>query len=807
MPGRTNAFVSTYPPRLCGIAMFTRDLASAVAKADKAIGTTIVAMTDPSSAAAAADAPANGSRDETAPGAEPNVYPECVGFEIRRDIRSDYASAADFVNHSGIRLVSIQHEYGIFGGDDGMHILEFLKRIRVPSIATLHTVLKSPSPSQRAIVREMAERCSRLVVMSEVGVRLLDESYGVSGDRVRMIPHGIPDLPQGDTAHHKAKVGAADRRLLLTFGLLSPNKGLETVIRALPQLVARFPDLVYYVVGATHPEVQRHHGEEYRHSLEREAHALGVADHVVFRNRFVDFEELCVHLQAADIYVTPYVNEAQSTSGTLAYAMGAGAAVVSTPYWHAQELLADGRGRLFPARDPDALAQTIGALLSDDDELKAIRSAAYEFTRPMTWARVGEAYATMAEQVLRENRSVHAVSGDAVPTRVVSLPAPDLDHLLRLTDDTGIIQHATFSIPARGTGYCVDDNARALLVALLSHRITGSPDAKRLVTLYLSFLEYCQREDGRFHNFVDYRRVIESEFASDDCIGRALWALGATAHIAHDEGARRLARGMFDRALPSVLECGPRGHALAMMGLGSILRAEPDHAEMRATMTSLADGLCKRYASEADADWRWFEASLTYDNAMLPLALFTAFRVTGDPEHVRVATKSLAFLEGICFDGDRLTLVGNRGWHERASGDAKPEADEQPIDAAAFVLAFRGAYRTTGDRRYLKRMRESFEWFLGANRLGLWLYDYSTGGCRDGLGLREASENQGAESTVSYLLALLTMLDIDGSRGSDSATVETKGGIRRRVGQSVDIAAPEPTVARSGSRRGVSKSV
>jgi len=774
MPTRTMAFVSTYPPRLCGIATFTRDLSQAIAAADRKVGTTILAMTDQ---------------------VDPQTFPACVRFEIRRGVKGDYASAADFVNYSDIRLVSIQHEYGIFGGDDGVHILDFLARIRVPSIATLHTVLRSPSRSQRIIVEEMAERCGRLVVMSKIGVGLLAESYDVPLDKVVMIPHGIPDLPRDDTAQHKEQVGAAGRRLLLTFGLLSPNKGIETVIRALPQLVERFPDLLYFVIGATHPEVKRRHGEEYRHSLEREAHALGVADHVVFRNQFVAFEELCSYLQAADIYVTSYKNEAQSTSGALAYAMGAGAAVVSTPYWHAQELLSEGRGRLFPIADVSALVQTLDSLLSNDVELQTMRAAAYEFTRPMTWARVGEAYATLAEQVLREAVPQRSAVSAPAPSRESSLPELRLDHLLRLTDDTGIIQHATFSVPARRTGYCVDDNARALLVALLAQRVTGSRDSRRLITVYLSFLHYCQREDGRFHNFVDYNRVIETDIGSQDCIGRALWALGATVHIAPDEGERRLAREMFDRALAPALEFGPRGQALAIMGLEAILRVEPDNADIRTTLDSLASHLCQRYEQQADTDWRWFESMLTYDNAIIPLALFTAFRFTGDRQHLRVASESLRFLEEVCFDAGRLTLIGNRGWLERGGAERKPEADEQPIDAAAFVLAFRGAYLATDDHRYFKRMRESFEWFLGANRLGVWLYDFSTAGCRDGLGVREASQNQGAESAVSYLLALLAMLDVGGPGRPGYAIVESKRAPSSLGGEPVDAATLKPEAA------------
>ncbi|MCC6907119.1 MAG: glycosyltransferase [Phycisphaerales bacterium] len=746
MRTRTTAFLSTFPPRLCGIATFTSDLSRAVARANPSVGTAILAMTDP---------------------AAPQTYPECVRCEIRRGVKGDYASAAAFVNYSNIQLVSIQHEYGIFGGDDGVHILDFLSRIRVPAIATLHTVLKSPSNMQRGIVEEIARRCGRLVVMSQLGARLLTQSYDVPADKVAVIPHGIPDLPRDDTEGHKEHVGAAGRRLLLTFGLLSPNKGVETVIRALPRLVERFPNLLYFVVGATHPEIKRRQGEEYRHALEREAHALGVAEHVVFRNQFVSLEELCGYLQAADIYIASYRNEAQITSGALAYAMGAGAAVVCTPFWHAQELLAEGRGRLFPFDDSIALAQTVDALLSNDSDLRSLREAAYDYTRSMIWSRVGEAYATLGEQVLRDTALPSLNHLDSVAMRDSSLPEPCLDHLLRLTDDTGIIQHATFSIPARRTGYCVDDNARALLVALLAHRVTGSPAAKRLIPVYLGFLHYCQREDGGFHNFVDYNRVVESEVGSQDCIGRALWALGAAVLMAPDDGARRLAHEMFDRGVTPVPGFGPRGQALAIMGLDAILRVEPENGHVRTMLDSLADKLCQRYQQEADDDWKWFEPKLTYDNAIIPLALFTTFRVSGKHEHLEVATESLGFLDEVCFAGEHLTLVGNRGWHSRSGSEQAPEADEQPIDAAAFVLAFGGAYLATGERRYLRRMHQSFDWFLGANRLGIRLYDFSTGGCRDGLGTHEASQNQGAESTVSYLMALLTMLDIGGPGGLD----------------------------------------
>ena len=487
------AFLGTYPPCRCGIAIFTRDLCEAVAGARSDASVRVLVTTD-----------AFGPYD----------YQEPVLFEIRQGVRKDYIRAADQINYSDVQLVCIQHEFGIYGGDDGAHLLAFLAQLRKPIVTTLHTVLRAPSDSQRLIVLRMAEQCERLVVMSDLASDLLVESHGLPRSQVQVIPHGIPDMLQGDQEQFKERFGVAGRRMMLTFGLLNPNKGIETVLRALPRLIEPFPDLVYFVVGATHPNVKRERGEEYRLLLEQEAKKLGVADHVVLRDQFVSAEELADFLRATDVYVTPYLDKEQSTSGTLSNAMGAGAAIVSTPYLHAQEFLAAGRGRMFDFGNSEAFADAVEALFSDARELRKARDAAWQFTRSMTWPRVGEAYLDLADRVLADTPVTRP---DPATGGSLALPELRLDHVLRMTDDTGIIQHAIFSVPARQSGYCVDDNARALIVALRAHRVNESPETASLITKYLSYLELSQSENGHFRNFMDYTRQVESHSGSDDC--------------------------------------------------------------------------------------------------------------------------------------------------------------------------------------------------------------------------------------------------------------------------------------------------
>lgn len=700
-------------------------------------------------------------------------YPAEVKFEIRQNVQADYARAAEFVNFSDIQLVAIQHEHGIFGGDDGEYVLDFVRALRVRSVVTLHTVLEKPTENQRSVVRALAARCARVVVMSRIARDLLAKAYGLGGDEIVVVPHGIPVMDlHCDRQALKRRFGVAGRPLLLTFGLLGPNKGIETVIRALPRVVAALPDLVYFVVGATHPSVRRREGEAYRTMIEREAETLGVREHLVLRDQYVEDNELRHYLQAADVFISPYLNEAQVTSGALSYAMGAGAAVVSTPYWHARELLAKGRGRLFPSGDHAALSGALLELFASPDELELARSSARDFARTMAWPRIGDVYYGLLRDALR-TPSPHGPQ--AMPAREPAaasrLPELRLDHLLRMTDDTGIVQHATYSVPARRSGYCVDDNARALMVAVHADRVHGSSQTRSLVTTYLSYLYASQEESGLFRNFMSYERVLELATPSDDCVGRAIWALGVTAELAEDDGCKRLAREMLLRALPHARALGPRGNAQTILGLAYVAVCDSGAVEARRMLETLAAKLVETYRANAAGDWQWFESALTYDNAILPLSLIAAFRVTGDRSLLRHALDSLEFLEQVCFAGDHMQLVGNTGWH-RAGGE-RADADEQAIDAAALVLAFRAAYDVTRDRHYLKRMRQAFGWFLGANRLGAPLYDFTTGGCRDGIGVAEVNQNQGAESTICFLMALLHTLEADDIGGAGARAPAT----------------------------------
>lgn len=729
--GMNVAFVGTFPPCRCGIATFTSDLAQSLRSVDGVRDTPIIAVTNI---------------------AGEIEYPELVRYQIRKGLKNDYIQAAEYLNHSDVSLVSIQHEHGIFGGVDGAFLLDLVAHLTKPFVVTMHTVLQQPSASQRAIVRTLSQQAAGMVVMSKKAIELLDESYGIYGENVSVIPHGIPDIPQDGKQTQKARLGLKDNRVILTFGLLGPGKGIEDGIRALASIVKRFPDVVYLVVGATHPEVKRREGERYRHSLESLADTLGVRGNLIFRNAFVQHHELIEYLQCADVLLTPYHNEKQITSGVLAYAMGAGAAPVSTPFWHAQELLADGRGCLFPFGDSAALGETIESLLECPERLERVQQAAFAYSRAMIWPRVGDAYTALMSG--RRERADSA--GPAV--REPMLPELRLDHLCRLTDDTGIIQHARYTVPRRSSGYCVDDNSRALVVALYAHELIPSPVTERLITTYLSYLEHSQREDGAFFNFMSFARVLKTQPTSEDCVGRALWALGEASHLAPDESQRQLASEMFDASINLALGSGPRGASLAILGLDAYLRAYPERQSAARTLKALADSLVDLFDREATVDWQWFEPSLTYDNGLLPLALFRAYDRTQDGACLRVARASLGFLEHVCFKDEYLALVGSDDWHHR--GGARSTCDEQPLDAAALVLAFRSAYIATGNHRDIQRMRRCFEWFLGSNRLGLSLYDFRTAGCRDGLGSDGPNQNQGAESAISFLIALLAMMDV-----------------------------------------------
>ncbi len=734
------AFIGNYVPRQCGIATFTTDLCEAVAGvyAD----TTCIAL------------PVNDTDEGYA-------YPSRVRFELaEKDIES-YRRAADFLNINNVDMVNLQFEYGIFGGRAGGHILELLRELRMPIVTTLHTILREPDPDQRRVLESTAALSDRLIVMSERGADYLHEIYQVSRDKIDIVPHGIPDVPFIDPSFHKDLFGIEGKIVLLSFGLLSANKGIETVVAALPAVVERYPNVVYLILGATHPHVIQHEGETYRLSLQWLAQEKGVEANVIFYNRFVSLEELNKFIAAADIYITPYLNPQQIVSGTLAYTVGAGKAVISTPYWHAEELLADGRGVLTPFRDPAAMAEHVIDLLDHEAKRHAMRKRAYMYGRTMIWSEVAHRYMESFERARAERR--HFVP-DGFAARVLEkhpgeLPPLKLDHLRHMTDETGMLQHAVFTVPNYSEGYTTDDNARALMVSALLEALSNN-EALELASRYLAFLWYAfNAETGRFRNFMDYQRNWLEDGGSDDSHGRALWALGAVLGRSNTTSLQSMAGHVFERALPAILQTtSPRAWAFALLGIHEYLQRYSGDRRAADVCEELGTRLLGLYQRSRTDEWHWFESDLTYCNAALPHALLLCGKTIPNAAMAEAGRESLTWLVGMQRSDEvsrHFVPIGTNGFCTRKGDRAR--FDQQPVEAQATVSACLEAYRLTGDTRWRKEARRAFEWFLGRNDLNAPMYDPSTGGCRDGLHSDRANENQGAESTLAFLQSLLEL--------------------------------------------------
>jgi glycosyltransferase involved in cell wall biosynthesis len=737
------AFVGNYLPRQCGIATFTTDLCDALGAEYGSGRLFAIPVNDPESS---------------------YQYPERVRLELEQEDLSSYERAADFLNFNGNDLVCLQHEYGIYGGTSGSHILALLRKVKMPLVTTLHTVLRDPDANQRAILEEIARLSDRLVVMSELAAQLLREVYSVPSGKIDIIPHGVPDLPFMDPNYFKDKFGTEGKSVLLTFGLLSPNKGIENVIRALPSILARYPNLVYIVSGVTHPHIRRREGERYREQLAALAEELGVSNQLILNNRFVSAEELVEHVGAADIYITPYLQEAQVVSGTLAIALGAGKAIISTPYWHAKELLAEKRGVIVPFANPDAIAEAVLALLENDAERHAMRKRAYLHSRGTTWPNTARAYMASFQRA-RFERSLQprpAQQDDTGAGLIDALPALNAGHLSAMTDDTGMLQHAIFSVPNTREGYTTDDNARALIVSVLldedpSYRCR--PDRPRLSDRYLAFLWLAfNTETGRFRNFLGYDRKWLEDVGSDDSHGRALWSLGKVLEHSRNAGMRGAAGRLFEAALPATLNfTSPRAWAYCILGMQAYLDWFPGDRTVQGARNILANRLLDIYERSHSGTWRWFEKSLSYANARLSQALILAGWRSDNQRMIEIGMDSLRWLmtEQLRGNAEIFVPIGSNGFF--IEGSAKARFDQQPVEACATVSACLEVYGLTEERQWYGEAQRVFRWFLGKNDLRTPLYDPTTGGCKDGLHPDRVNENQGAESTLSFLMALLEM--------------------------------------------------
>jgi glycosyltransferase involved in cell wall biosynthesis len=735
---RKVAFVGTHLPRRCGIATFTSDLSTTIAQSAPDVECMIVAMNDPGKS---------------------YTYPPNVRFEIAEGELAGYRRAAQFVNANDADVVSVQHEYGIFGGKAGSHVVSFLRELRVPIVTTLHTILTTPNSDQRASLEEIIALSERVVVMSSHGKETLCEVHGTPEEMIDIIPHGIPSAVLGLVS--KDRLGLADQRVILTFGLLSPDKGLEYVIDAMPAILKEHPTATFVVVGATHPHVKERHGEAYRLSLTTRARRLNVDDHVTFHDRFVSDVELADFLTAADLYVTPYLNPDQSTSGTLARAVAAGKAVISTPYWHARELLGEDRGILVPVRDAEALGRAINLLLGDEARRSTLGRRAAEAGRSMAWPVVGNLYLKSFEAARteeRRSRRTRILPPGGIPP--FDLPEVNLDHLRALTDPTGLLQHATFVIPRYEEGYCLDDNARALLLmALLENSGAADPKLIReLSSRYLAFVSYAY--DGprrRFRNFMSYSRTWSEEVGSEDSHGHAVWALGSTIGRASEPGRASVGGDLFQSALPPIIDfSSPRAWAYGLLGIDEYLRAFEGDSGVQSLRRTLVGRLVDLFRQVSSPEWRWFENSLTYANARLAQAVIVSGTAMGSEEITQVGLDALEWLAKTQISPDDcFAPVGSNGFYER--GGKKAAFDQQPIEAACMVSASLDALRASRQPIWAEHACRAFDWFLGQNHLQRPVYDAATGGCRDGLHVDRANENQGAESTICFLLALAEM--------------------------------------------------
>ncbi|MBN1924207.1 MAG: glycosyltransferase family 4 protein [Prolixibacteraceae bacterium] len=731
------AFISTYIPRECGIGTFTNNLFNSVLvnteNQPKTNTGFVVALND---------------NDLT------YKYPEEVKLTIRQDYQGDYLKAVKYINLSGADLCILEHEFGIFGGQSGVYILPLLYRLEIPLIVTLHTVLKAPSYNEKAVLQEICKMAHRIVVMSHKAIEFLTQIYQVPNEKIVLIEHGVPDIHFSSEASKK-EFKLENRKVLLTFGFIGRNKGIETVIKALPKIIAKYPNVVYIVLGKTHPNVLRHSGEEYRIYLMRLVNTLHLDKNVVFLNEFIDEQDLFKYLYASDIYITPYLNEAQITSGTLSYAVGVGSAVISTPYWHAEELLSNERGILFNFNNSDEISAIVNDLLEHPAKMNNIKKNAANYGINITWPKIGERYLELAKKILKEDSI--SIEKKEIDFDLLILPPFSLAHINRLTDDTGIIQHAKFGIPNLKEGYCLDDNSRALLMVLMAYRQMKDKRALELSPIYLSYIHYMQNADGTFRNFLSFNRNYLDKVGSEDSFGRTIWALGYLLYNAPNDAYFQTGRLLFNNASPNFEKLKSiRGIANTMIGICYYLKSAPSDDSMTERLRNMANILVKHYENNQSPDWKWFESLLAYDNGILPLALLHSAQILNDNKITKTAIESMDFLTMHTMKDNYLSIIGNENWFKK-EGERSVFA-QQPVDAMAMILMYHQAYYLKKDKNYLNILYTSFLWFLGENDLRMSLYDFETKGCCDGFENYGVNRNQGAESSLAYLISYLTVL-------------------------------------------------
>jgi glycosyltransferase involved in cell wall biosynthesis len=723
------AFVGSCLPRKCGIATFSASLSQALEGVLGRGAASFVALNNN----------------------QHYGYSPSVISQIEQETPEDYRKAAEIINESAVDVVSLQHEFGLFGGPDGIYITDFLSQLKKPVVTTLHTVLENPSQGQRKVFMEVAVFSQVLVVMNEMAISIMTEKYDIPRAKIRIIPHGVPDSFYIDPSFYKNQLLLSERFIILTFGFLSPNKGIEVMLQALPPIIKKHPETLYIILGITHPGVKKQHGEEYRESLVALAKREEIADNVLFVDEFVDDATLTRYLGAADLVVCPYHSEGQITSGVLSNALGMGKAIISTPYLHAREALAGGRGVLVNFKDNAGLAEAVLQLVENPAERLALAGRAYVLGRQMGWNRVTGLYLEVFE-----NLAAHSLTDVGSHGLVHTLPAVNMNFLKVLTDDVGIVQHTLYGIPDYSHNYSADDAARAMVACGHYYNLFRDESVLQMVDRYLAFLAHARQESGWFYNYMNYQKDFPEQELSQDTFGRCLWGLGAVARLVKNRDQGQLAAELLDASLPLLDKLTyMRAQAYSACGLSAYLVQHPESEAAKSGLHQIAESLLMRYRENATASWPWFENFLTYDNARLPQALLLAYRHLGEPAYLETAVAALDFLIAVQYHDGYFDMIGNNGWYEK--GGEKALFCQQPVDAGALTETCLLARSLSGRLEYLDMAYAAFQWYMGRNRLGKSLYHPATGACSDGLGPDGPSKNKGAESTISFLLAQVAL--------------------------------------------------
>jgi len=725
--------LGNYPPRQCGIATFTENLVTAILTAADihsiSIDIEVIAMND---------------------SGKTYTYSTIVKNFIRSNIMDDYIQMADYINNSGAELCLLQHEYGIFGGESGVLILALLRRLKIPLISTFHTILQKPDFHQHEIMRKIAAYSSKIVIMNNLAIDFLVDIYNISQEKIVRIEHGVPDFEGYKNQLSPAPTDWANRKVMLTFGLIGRSKGIETAIKALPAIVSKHPEILYIVLGKTHPNVLRDAGEEYREFLLNLVKSLNLEANVFFINEYVSELELMSYLKNADLYVTPFLDKSQITSGTLSYAIGGGCAVISTPYWHAEELLANGRGCLFDFGDDLQLAKIVNQLLDNPNTLHELQQKAYDYGKTISWSLIGKAYLNLFHTAINH---AHSANIQREKDLTIKYPEFDVTHLIRLTDDTGLLQHARECVPYYKEGYCLEDNARAIIVTVAAWNRTNNQVYLDLLNRYLACVIYMQQQSGTFSNFMTYEHKL-LDGTSDDAYGRLVWALGYLIRFSPTNSIFHLGLELFEYILPQLRNLRhARGYANCITGFYHYAKRFPGQEKILRLLQEESDLLCEKYIKHKRDNWSWFEEKMTYDNGLLPSALYRSYEISGNKLYLQIADESRIFLESKCFKEGWLSIVGNRKW---LHPDQENEMfAQQPIDAMAMILLYESAWEATGNKEFINNLRLSFDWFFGNNDLGISLFDDESKGCNDGIEAFAINRNQGAESNIAYLLSWL----------------------------------------------------